>query len=65
MSEYETSEQVQERLKVSHDTINRMINRGDIMAVKIGRCVRIEMQSVEKYLSAPKMSESKQPDTEV
>ncbi len=50
--QYQTVEQVQERLKISHDTVNRLIGRGEIKAVKIGRCVRIESTSVDRYLQA-------------
>jgi excisionase family DNA binding protein len=58
MSEYIEVERVQERLSLSRDTVDRMIRRGDIAAVKIGKCVRVSVESLEDYLQAHTMGES-------
>ncbi len=50
MSDYISVEKVQERLMLSRDTVDRMIRRGDIQAHKIGRCVRISEDEIERYL---------------
>lgn len=55
MSAYVTKEQVQERLQVSKDLVGDLIAEGKITAVKIGRCVRIEAESVERYLEQQKI----------
>ncbi len=44
-------------LAVSRDTARRMIRRGDLAAVRIGRSIRVEINSLEsagKPLSAQK-----------
>ena len=50
MSEYVSVEQVQEQLSVSRDTVDRLIDKGQIQAVKIGKCVRVSVESLEQYL---------------
>jgi excisionase family DNA binding protein len=54
MTDYISVEQVQERLSLSRDTVDRMIRRGEIQAVKIGRCVRISEEEIERYLQSHK-----------
>jgi excisionase family DNA binding protein len=39
-----------EMLKVSVDTIRRMIKRGELDAVKVGGQLRIKAASLQKYL---------------
>ena len=50
MSEYIGVEQLQERLALSRDTVDRLIRQGYIEAVKIGRSVRVNVDSIEKFL---------------
>lgn len=59
MSEYVMKQQVQERLSVSHDTLDKLIANGEITAVKIGRAVRVDLDSVEAYLAKHTMSKGK------
>lgn len=40
-----------DRLSVSVQTITRMIKRGDLAAIRVGRIVRVTVESVEQYLS--------------
>lgn len=60
MGEYVGKEAIEKRLAISHDTIDRLIARGEIVAVKIGKAVRIELESVERYLQEHQMG--KQPE---
>ena len=63
MGEYIIKERVQEWLAISHDTLDRMINRGDIVAVKIGKAVRIDLASVERYIQAHTMGDKSTGET--
>lgn len=45
-----TPEQVAEYLQVVTRTVYRMIDRGDLLAAKIGRVWRIRKEDVDEYL---------------
>jgi len=45
--------------RISRPTIYRLIERGEIEAVKVGRATRIAMASVERYFaSLPRMTKA-------
>ena len=46
-----TIEQVAERLAVARRTVFRLIEKGDIRAVKIGRLTRIRESDLERYIA--------------
>ncbi|WP_311519596.1 helix-turn-helix domain-containing protein [uncultured Actinomyces sp.] len=45
-----TVKQAAECLQVSIKTIRRLINAGEINAVRIGRCVRITQSELERFM---------------
>lgn len=45
-----TFEQVQERLQVGRTTLYRMVQRGELPSVKIGKCRRWLAEDVDTYL---------------
>jgi excisionase family DNA binding protein len=45
-----TIEEAAQMLKVSVDTIRRMIKRGELEVVKVGVQIRIKAASLQKYL---------------
>jgi len=49
---YYTIKEAAERLRVSHDTISRLINSGDLAAVRVSqRLYRIPTPALERYES--------------
>lgn len=42
-----------ERLTISTSSVYRLIERGELSALKIGRSVRIYKDSLDKYLNGP------------
>jgi excisionase family DNA binding protein len=46
-----TVDQLAERLSVKPLTIRRMVNRGQLVAVRIGRAVRFEPAAVDAFLA--------------
>ena len=47
-----TVAEVAERLRVSTMTVYRLIQRGELAALRIGRSYRIEPSALDAYLSA-------------
>ncbi len=43
-------EEVCERLKVSMSTVRRLIDRGDLVAVRVGRNLRVRPADLEAYI---------------
>ncbi len=48
---YYTIKQVCERLMISRETVNRLIRRGELRAIKIGFLVRIGESDLADYLA--------------
>lgn len=49
-----TIKEVAERLSVSEPTIYRLINRGELPTVKIGRALRFDEADIEAYIRKAK-----------
>lgn len=49
-----TIKEVAERLAVSEPTIYRLINRGELPTVKIGRALRFDEADIEAYIRKAK-----------
>lgn len=47
-----TIKEVQERLNVSLNTVNRLIHSGKLPSYKIGKCRRFKANDVEKYINS-------------
>ncbi len=47
-----TVDEVADYLKVSHMTVRRLIDRKELKAKKIGRCVRIKQSDLAEFLCA-------------
>ena len=47
-----TLQQVADRLQVSLSTIRRMVDRGDLPFVKVGRNIRVRPEDLEAYIAA-------------
>lgn len=45
-------EQAAERLGVSTKTVRRLISAGDIPAIKVATCVRIDPADLDRYVAA-------------
>ena len=45
-----TMDEVAETLSVSRITIHRLINKGEIQSLKVGRAVRIPEESLKEYV---------------
>jgi excisionase family DNA binding protein len=52
MAEYLTPKQVADKLKLSYDTIMRLIHREELPAVKIGQQWRISTDALEEWIRA-------------
>ena len=52
MDEVLTKGEVAKYLKVSVMTVSRMINRGDLRAIKTGRLVRVRQSDLLAYLDS-------------
>ena len=50
MSEYLTVEEIAERLKVSTDTVLRLIRRKELIAHKISGTYRVTFEDLQHYL---------------
>jgi len=50
MEELFTVEEVAERLKLSQKTIRRLIERGDLPAIRFDRVIRIKQADLEAFL---------------
>lgn len=48
-------------LSVSRATIYRMIQRGDLVAIKLGAATRITADSIEKVVSTPEHAHESRP----
>jgi excisionase family DNA binding protein len=48
---YVTVSEVAAALRVSNMTVYRLINAGELPAVRIGRCVRVAAEDLDQYLS--------------
>ena len=46
-----TLDETAEQLSVHPKTVSRLIDRGEIAVVRIGRCIRIEVKSVSAYIT--------------
>lgn len=53
-----TVKEVAERLRVSEKTVRNMIDRGDLIAYKIGGNIRIEEESVEFIIEEGKIEKA-------
>lgn len=57
--EYFTLDEIAEKLKVSKDTIKRVITRGDMKALKIGSQWRVSSDQLTEYLEKRTYSRNK------
>ena len=46
-----TIQDVVKRLQVSESTVRRMIDRGELRAIRIGRQIRIKPEDVESFIA--------------
>ncbi len=51
-SRFVTVSEVAEQLRVSNMTVYRLVQSGDLPAVRIGRSYRIREEDVDRYLGA-------------
>jgi excisionase family DNA binding protein len=52
-----TIDEVAEILKVNPRTVNRLIERGELKAAKVGRVYRITEQALNEFLNLPDATE--------
>lgn len=50
MSDFVSIAEVQRLLKISRSTVNRLIDRGEMRRVHIGRAVRIPSEDIEAFV---------------
>jgi excisionase family DNA binding protein len=59
MREIYTINQVAQNLQISDDTIRRLIRRGEMDAVRVGKRLRIADWQIEEFLRRQSLSENK------
>lgn len=57
-----TVEQLAKRLSVNPMTVRRMIRRGQIAAVRIGRAIRFRPEDIDAFLESVKIGKGGAPD---
>jgi excisionase family DNA binding protein len=49
--QYLTVSEVAAALRVSNMTVYRLVSSGELPAVKVGRCLRLPVEEVDRYLA--------------
>jgi excisionase family DNA binding protein len=55
MTDLLKAKEVCEKLQVSRMTLHRLVKRGTLPVVRIGRLLRFRRESIEKYLKSAEM----------
>lgn len=52
VSGFLTVKEVQEALRVSRPTVDKLIRRGDLISIRVGRSIRVPAASLEAFIAA-------------
>jgi excisionase family DNA binding protein len=56
MSEYLTVEEMAKELKVSEETVRRLIRSGKLKGIKIGKVLRVNKETYDNFISASEVT---------